>query len=229
MEMSNNRPLIIFGTGKIADVIVKYFRLESDRHVVGYTCEREYLHSDSHQGLPLIPFDEIETMFSPATHDLHIAVGYHRLNKARARLFGEAKAKGYNLPSFVSSRSWPGKSLVCGENCFVADGVSVEPGATIGHNVALWSNVVVGHHAAIQDHCWLAAGTVVGGGAVIGERCFAALNVTIGNEVTVGADSLLGARSLVTKSQPEKSVLIERDTERFRLDSEQFLRMSKLR
>lgn len=229
MKVSNNRPLIIFGSGKIATVITEYLRLESNTKVVAYTCESEFVHNNCHLGLPLIPFDEIEARYSPLTHDLHIAVGYHQLNQVRARLYWEAKAKGYHLPSFISSRSWPGGGLNCGENCFIADGVSVEPGACIGNNVALWSNVVIGHHATIHDHCWLAAGTVIGGGSTIGERCFAALNVTVGNEVTVGADSILGARSLVTKSQPENSVLIERDTERFRLDSTQFLRMSKLR
>ncbi len=227
--MEKDRKLVIYGTGKIAAVLADYFHRDSDYELVAFTCEAGFISGSEHDGLPLVPFDQAVNYFPPDCHEMHIAVGYHQLNRVRERLFHEAQAMGYRLASFVSSRSWPGKSLVCGENCFVADGVSVEPGATIGHNVALWSNVVIGHHAAIHAHCWLAAGTVMGGGAVIGERCFAALNVTIGNEVTVGADSFLGACSLVTKCQPAKSVLIERDTERFRLNSEQFLRMSKLR
>jgi sugar O-acyltransferase (sialic acid O-acetyltransferase NeuD family) len=221
--------LIVFGEGKIADVLVDYFRRDSEYEIVAFTCEASYASSIEHRGLPLVPFNEVVNRFPPDRHLMHIAVGYHDLNRVRERLFLEAKIMGYHLASFVSSRSWPGRGLACGENCFIADGVSVEPGAHIGRNVALWSNVVVGHHATIDDHCWLAAGTVVGGSAVLEARCFAALNVTVGNEVTVGADSFLGARALVTKSLPPKSVLIERDTERLRLDSEQFLRISKLR
>lgn len=227
--MNRTKKLVIFGAGKIAAVLADYFRRDSDYKLAGFTCEASFVASSEHDGLPLVPFDEVARRFAPDTHEMHIAVGYHQLNRARERIFEEAKAMGYRLASFVSSRSWPGKGLACGENCFVADGVSVEPGATIGNNVALWSNVVVGHHAQIHDHCWLAAGTVVGGSAVIEERCFAALNVTIGNEARVGADSFLGACALVTKSQPPRSVLIERDTERFRLDSGQFMKISKLR
>jgi acetyltransferase-like isoleucine patch superfamily enzyme len=122
-----------------------------------------------------------------------------------------------------------GPDAVVGENCFVADGVSLEAGARVGDNVALWSNVVVGHHAQIGNHCWIAAGTAIGGGTVIGDRCFVALNATIGNEVVVGADCILGARTLLTKSVADKSVLVEKDTELFRLDSDRFLRMSRLR
>ena len=229
LSTNKRRGLVIFGAGKIAAVLADYFRRDSDYELAGFTCEASFVAASEHDGLPWVPFDEVARRFAPDTHELHVAVGYHQLNRVRERIFDEAKTMGYRLASFVSSRSWPGKDLVCGENCFVADGVSVEPGAVIGNNVALWSNVVVGHHAHIHDHCWLAAGTVVGGSAVIEERCFAALNVTVGHEVTVGADSFLGARALVTKSQPPRSVLIERDTERFRLDSEQFMRISKLR
>lgn len=225
----NKKRLVMFGTGKIAEVLSDYIRRDSDYEIVAYTCDAAFVGAGEHDGLPLISFEQVDRQYPPKTHQLHIGVGYHQLNRLRERLFSEAKAKGYRLASFVSSRAWPGKDAAVGENCFVADGVSIEPGARIGNNVSLWGNVVVGHHAKIQDHCWLAAGTVIGGGSVVEDRCFLALNVTVGNEVTIGADSFLGARTLVTKSLARKSVVVERDTELFRLDSEKFLRISKLR
>lgn len=227
--MQKTRRLVIFGNGKIADVLADYFERDSGYEVVGYTCEADFVGSGEFRGRPVVPFDEVEQRFPPAGHDLHVAVGYHQLNRLRERLFAEAKDKGYRLASFVSSRSWPGEGLICGENCFVADGVSVEPGAILGDDVALWSNVVIGHHSTIGDHAWLAAGTVIGGSCKIGARSFLALNVTVGNEVAVGEDSLLGARTLVTKSLAPKTVVIERDSEPFRLDSERFLKISRLR
>jgi sugar O-acyltransferase (sialic acid O-acetyltransferase NeuD family) len=223
------KKLIVFGAGKIAEVLCDYIQRDSDYEVAAFSCETAFARTGEYCGLPLVPFDDIARLFPPDRYEMHIAVGYHQLNRLRERLFSEAKAKGYRLASFVSSRSWPGRDARVGENCFVADGVSIEPGASIGDNVSLWSNVVVGHHAQIRNHCWLAAGTVIGGGAVVEDRCFLALNVTVGNEVTVGADSILGARTLVTKSLAPKSVVVERDTELFRLDSERFLRISKLR
>lgn len=227
--MLKTKSLVIFGNGKIADVLADYFERDSGYKVVGFTCEADFVGGGKFRGLPVVPFDEVEQRFPPAEYDLHVAVGYHQLNRLRERLFAAAKGKGYRLASFVSSRSWPGDGLACGENCFVADGVSVEPGATLGDDVALWSNVVIGHHSKVGDHAWLAAGTVIGGGCEIGERSFLALNVTVGNEVVIGEDSLLGARTLVTKSLAPKTVVIERDSEPFRLDSERFLQISRLR
>lgn len=221
--------IIVFGAGKIAEILADYFRRDSEYEVAAFTCEADFVGAGEYCCLPLISFDDVARLFPPDRYGMHIAVGYHQLNRLRERLFFEAKAKGYRLVSFISSRSWPGRDAKVGENCFVADGVSIEPGATIGDNVSLWSNVVVGHHAQIRNHCWLAAGTVIGGGAVVEDRCFLALNATVGNEVTVGADSILGARVLVTKTLAAKSVVVERDTEPFRLDSEQFMRISKLR
>lgn len=223
--------LVIFGAGKIADVMSDYFSRDSDFQVVAHTCEPSFASDTHHRGLPLIPYDDLSRRFPPESCWLHVAVGYHQLNRVRERIFLDAKARGYRLASYVSSRSWPGKDAEAGlgENCFVADGVSLEAGAKIGSNVALWSNVVVGHHSEIRDHCWIAAGTAIGGSTIIGERCFLALNATVGNEVEIGADSLLGARTLVTRSLANKSVVVERDTEIFRLDSDRFLRISKLR
>ena len=223
------KKLVVFGTGKISDVLADYFQRDSNYEVVAYTTEAAHVTGKEHHGHPWVPFDEVERQFPPATHAMHIAVGYHQLNRVRERLLKEARAKGYQLPSFVSSRSWPGPGLACGDNCFVADGVSVEPGARVGENVALWSNVLVGHHSEIAEHAWLAGGTAIGGSTKIGARCFLGMNVTVGHEVTVGADCLLGARSLVTKSLPAGSVVIDRDTEVIRLNSEQFLRISKMK
>lgn len=223
------KKLLVFGAGKIADVLSDYFNRDSDYEISAYTCEGVFGTDAQYRGLPLVSFEDATRLFPPDRYFLHIAVGYHQLNRLRERLFVEARGKGYALASYVSSRCWPGQNAVVGENCFVADGVSLEAGARIGDNVALWSNVVVGHHAEIRDHCWVAAGTVIGGGSVVGERCFLALNATVGNEVVIGSDSILGARTLLTRSVASKSVLVERDTELFRLDSDQFLRISKLR
>ena len=221
--------VVIFGCGKIAHVLADYLRLDSGQLPVAFTCDREFAHAPTFLDLPLVPFDEIERAFPPDEYTMLVAVGYHDLNRLRARKCAEAKAKGYRLISYVSTRSWPGRAAAVGENCVVLDGVSVEPGTRIGDNVWLWSNVVVGHHTGIGDNSWLAAGTTIGGAAKIGANCFIGLNCTVGNEVSIGEMSIIGAASLVTKDQPAGSVVLTREAERIRLDSERFLRISRLK
>ena len=157
---------------KISDVLADYFERDSEYEIVAYTCEAAHVTGKEHRGLTLDCVRRDQRQFAPAAHAMHIAVGYHQMNRVRERLLNAARAKGYKLPSFISTRSWPGPSLACGDNCFVADGASVEPQARVGENVALWSNVLVGHHAEIANHAWLAGGASIGGASKIGERCF---------------------------------------------------------
>ena len=48
-------------------------------------------------------------------------------------------------------------------------------------------------------------------------------------ELTVGAESFIGAGSLITKNVAPKSVYITPDTQKFRLDSDAFMRLTKMR
>jgi len=220
---------VIFGVGKVADVLYRYVTFDRSYNIVGFTCDAEHIPADGRfHGLPAVPFDVVTANFPPQSCAMMIAVGYHRLNSLRASKFAEAKAKGYRLASYVSSRAFTGDWLKMGENCIILDNVGIEPGARLGDNVALWSNVTIGHHAVIGDHCWLAAHGIIGGNAAIGSRCFLGLNVTVGHQTTIGADSFLGAGVVVTKSAADSSVFVGRDTELFRLDSKKFLQISKM-
>jgi UDP-3-O-[3-hydroxymyristoyl] glucosamine N-acyltransferase len=107
--------------------------------------------------------------------------------------------------------------------------VTVQPGAKVGRNVALWSGVTVGHHSRVEDDCWIAAGATVGGSSVIGQGSFVGLNATVGHEVSIGRRCLLGARTLVTKPVADERVIADADSATLRLDSTRFLQISKLR
>jgi sugar O-acyltransferase (sialic acid O-acetyltransferase NeuD family) len=222
--------LVIYGTGKIAEVIYRYVAFDRAFNVVAFTCDAAWLPaSKTFHGKPVVAFEEVEHRYSPDRHSMLVAIGYHALNGVRATKFAEAKAKGYRLESYVSSRAFAGDWLQMGENCIILDNVGIEPGTRLGNGVALWSGVVVGHHSTVADHCWLAAESTVGGNAAVGERCFVGLGASIGHDITLGAECLLGAGARVSKSAGSGSVFVGRDTELFRLDSKQFMKVSKMK
>jgi len=227
------KKIVIFGVGKIADVAFHHITRDSQFEVVAFAVNRDWLPASSpgqclHKDRPLVAFEEVEQLFPANAFSMFVAIGYHELNAVRAQKYLEAKNKGYELVSYVSPRADTGPWQVMGDNCLILDGVGIQPGATIGNNVSVWNNSLVGHHSSIADHCWLAAGTTVGGASSIGARCFLGLNATVGGEVNIGSDSFLGGGSLVVKSAAEKSVFVERGTEKFRLDSTQFLKMTAM-
>jgi len=224
------KPIVVFGAGKVTEVVYRHVRFQGEREVACFTTDPAFVPENGvFQGLPVVPFDRVERDYPPGQFDLLVAVGYQELNAVRRRIFEQAKAKGYDLASFVSRRAAYGDWLEIGESCIILDHVSIEPGVKIGKNVVLWSGILVGHHTVIEDHCWVAGHAVFGGSVKLGTGSFVGLGAVIGNEVEIGSQSFLGAGVVLTKCADPKSVFVQRDTERFRLDSDHFLRISKIR
>jgi len=221
------KPLVLFGSGKIAEVLLYFFRNHSDREVVACTTDRSFLPQSDWNGLPAVPFDEVARSHPPETHDMFVALGYQDLNGLRARKCAEARALGYKLPSYVHPDSGLPRDCVHGDNCFIMSQVLVHPRVKLGNNVFVWSGAMVGHHSTVGDNCWLTSCCNVSGVVTLGDNCFLAVNSTVAHSVRVGADCFIGANALVTKCSGDGEVFLAEASKPFRLNSRQFLRMSR--
>lgn len=220
--------VVIFGAGKIAEVAYFYLKNDSSYEIAAFTVDKEALRKTELWGLPIIPFEEVVEKYPPDQFKMFVAVGYQNLNRFRAKKYTEAKEKGYELISYLSSRACNLGEVEIGDNCLILENQAIQPCSKIGNNVTMWSGNHIGHHSTIQDHCFITSQIVISGNTVIEPYCFIGVNATIGHEITIGRESIIGAGCLITKSAKEKSVFIRKDTERFRLDSETFLRFASL-
>ena len=221
--------IVIFGAGKIADEAYFYLTNDSPHEVVAFTVDREHLNASEKLALPVVAFEDVVRTYPPGDFKMFVAVGYQDLNKFRARKYEEAKAKGYELISYVSSRASNFGNVEIGDNCFVLEFVTIQPCSSVGNNVFLWSGNHVGHHASVGDHCYVAGQVVISGNTKIEPYCFIGVSATLGHEITIGSESFIGAGSLITKNVAPGSVYITPDTQKFRLDSASFLRLTKMR
>ena len=221
--------IVIFGAGKIADEAYFYLTNDSAHDVVAFTVDREHLPANEKLGLPVVAFEDVVDRYPPADFKMFVAVGYQDLNKLRARKYEEAKAKGYELISYVSSRASNFGNVEIGDNCFVLEFVTIQPCSKIGNNVFIWSGNHIGHHASVGDHCYIAGNVVISGNTRVEPYCFIGVSATLGHEIIVGADSFIGAGSLITKNVAPGSVFIVPDTPKFRLDAASFLRLTKMK
>lgn len=218
------KKLIIFGQGLYAEIAHQYFTDDSDYEVVISTVDDDYRKQDEYLSTPMVNFSNIENIYAPSEFDLFIAVSYTEMNHLRKRIYYEAKQKGYNLPSYVSSRcSWMTKYPI-GDNCFIFEDNTIQPFTKIGNNVILWSGNHIGHHGQIKDHNFVSSHVVISGQCVIEENCFIGVNSTIGHKVTIGKESLIGAGSVITRDTeegsvyvPQKSIKLDRHSRSFRL------------
>ncbi|MGE0753998.1 MAG: acetyltransferase [Alphaproteobacteria bacterium] len=221
--------LVIFGIGKIGQVALHHFRHDSGYQVAGFVVDKQYVtEARQYDGLPLVDFAEAEKHFDPAEHHMFVAVGYHGLNQMRRQRCEQARAKGYRLANYISSDNKHISNAMLGDNNFIMSGEPLQPKTRIGSGCFIWTNALVGHHSQLGDYCWVTSGVVIGGNCRIGDHCFLGLNATIGHEVTVGKDCLIGAGALISKDAQEGGVYIAAETARFRLTSQQFLKMNTL-
>jgi sugar O-acyltransferase (sialic acid O-acetyltransferase NeuD family) len=228
------KPLVIFGLGVVADVVYHHFKRDGEYDIKAFTVDSAWLDSTPgekqvYQDLPVVPFETVQDSFDPATVSMFVAIGYHGLNTIRAQKCREAKAKGFTLVSYISPKANIGPWLKIGYNCLILDGVGVQPGVEIGNNVSIWNNSLIGHHSKVEDDCWLAAGATLGGLMTLGAGSFVGLNATLGGDIKIGASSFIGAGAVILKSAEPKSVFIQPNNEKFRLNSDEFLRITTLR
>ena len=221
--------IVIFGAGKIADQAYFYLTNDSPHQIAAFTVDGQYINEQKKLALPLVPFEEVQDRYPAGDFQMFIAVGYQDLNRFRARKYQEAKEKGYELISYVSSRAANVGQVEVGDNCFVLEFAVIQPCAKVGNDVFIWSANHIGHHASVGDHCYIAGNAMISGKTAIEPYCFIGVSATIGHEITIGRESFIGAGSLITKSVEARSVFIAQDTPRYRLDSESFQRITKMR
>lgn len=217
--------VVIFGTEKMAELAHFYFAHDSEYEVVAFTANEQYIIDKQFNGLPLVPFEEVETKYPPDKFKMFIAIGYKKLNTLRAQIYFQAKDKGYELTSYISSKATCWGDTEIGDNCFILENQVLQPFITIGNNVIIWSGNHFGHNVVIGDHCWLASHIVVSGNVRIDPYCFIGVNASFRDGVTVGRESIIGAGALILGNVKDKSVYIAKQTELYRLNSEQFERM----
>lgn len=216
--------VIIYGNGRIAKIIYQFLKKEFE--VVAFTVDKDCINDETIESLPLIPFDEIENIYSPSKHKMIIAVGYLKMNQVRASKYDEAKNKGYSFINYIHSSVEMHDNIVIGDNNIILDHATIQPYSKIGSSNFIWSNAVVAHGSEVGDTNWITSGVVISGDSTIKSNCFLGVNATIGHNVIIEDENFIGANTLVTKSTQQKEVYVSRDGEKFRLDSQRFLQFT---
>lgn len=212
-------PLVIFGTGEIAQLAHFYFKSDSKYEVVAFTVDSAFKTDSFFCDLPVIAFEELPSQFSPKRNELFVALSYSGLNSVRKEKYLAAKALSYRIASYISSRATILNNGHIGENCFILEDNTVQPFVIIGNNVTLWSGNHIGHHSTIKDHCFIASHVVVSGGVTIGEQCFIGVNATLRDHIVIGEKCVIGAGALLLADAKPGGVYIGSDAERSKVPS----------
>ena len=198
--------LVLFGAGDIARLAHHYFTRDSPHDVVAFTVDAEYRDADTFLGLPLVDFDDVVDAYPPREHAMFIALSYAQMNSVRAAKYAAAKERGYELVSYVSSRSTFLSDHPVGDNCFILEDTTIQPFVEIGNDVTIWSGGYIGHDSRIDDHAFIASHIVVSGHCHVGDHCFLGVNATLHDNVSIAPRTLVAAGATVAKDTEPDSV-----------------------
>ena len=205
--------VVIFGASQWAELAHFYLTHDSPHDIVGFTLDRDYLQESEFKGLPIVPFEELEQHFAPAEFKLFIPISFKRMNHARADKYYDARRRGYQLISYISSRATVFPGFECGDNCFILEDNTIQPFVKIGSNVVLWSGNHIGHHSVIKDHVMITSQVVISGACTIEEYCFLGVNSTVRDETVIARETLIGMDVTILKDTSEFQVYKARGSE----------------
>jgi sugar O-acyltransferase (sialic acid O-acetyltransferase NeuD family) len=203
-----NHKLVIIGDGETAELAYDYFAADTDFEVVGFSVEGAYLKKQTLLGLPVVPFESVQDIFSPQTHYAFVAVSFTQLNRLRRRLLNTAKSKGYPICSYISPNAYIGTQTKIGENCFILEGAIIQRGAKLGDNVTVWSASFIGHRSTVAADCFVGAHVAVSGFCSVGSGCFLGVNSCLAPGVKIAESCVVGAGAVVISDTETAKVYV---------------------
>ena len=193
--------VIIFGLRDIASIAHYYLKHDSPHEVVAFSVSHSYMPDcPSFEGLPVVAFEEVEKHLSPSEYFFFVPMTHRKMNRLREAVYNQARAKGYSLISYISSRAtiFPGTEI--GQNCFILENNVIQPFATIGNNVMMWTGNLVGHHAQVKDHVFFSSHVVLAGHCIVEPNCFFGLHATIRDGLHIAEGTYVAMCAAVVKN-----------------------------
>ena len=103
-------------------------------------------------------------------------------------------------------------SVVIGNNVEIGANTTIDRGTientVIGDNTKIDDLVMIGHNCRVGQGCLIVSQVGIAGSCVIGDRVVIAGQAGLADHIEIGSDTIIAAQAGVTKSFPEKSIVV---------------------
>jgi len=103
-------------------------------------------------------------------------------------------------------------SVIIGNNVEIGANTAIDRGTIentiIGDNTKIDDLVMIGHNCRIGKGCMIVSQVGIAGSCVIGDRVVIAGQAGLADHIQIGNDTIIAAKAGVTKSFPEKSIIV---------------------
>mgnify|MGYP004449715443 FL=1 len=180
----NAKNIVLFGTNDWSDMICFYMQQDERYNPVAYTVDRAYLESETRNGLPVVPFENIEELYPTDNYEIMICLGYTKMNTFREAKIKECVDKGYRIASYVHPTAIVLTDKV-GVGNLIMEGAIVGYACNVGNHNIISYGARIGHNTTIGDYNFVAGGCTTGGEVTIKNNCMLGLNCTVRNCITL--------------------------------------------
>jgi sugar O-acyltransferase (sialic acid O-acetyltransferase NeuD family) len=199
--------VVIFGQLDTAELAHYYLTNDSPHEVVAFTVHGKYIQDKQWKGLPVVPYEDLQELYSPDDFKLFAPMTGQNMNRNREKVYLEGKEKGFEYISYVSSKATVFNNKI-GENCFILEDNTLQPFTNIGNNVVLWSGNHIGHHGEIKDHVFFTSQAVLSGHCTVEPYSFFGVNSTIRDGITIARGTLVAMAAAIVKNTEEWGVYV---------------------
>lgn len=191
-----NRPVIIYGAGGHAAVLIDTLRLLR-REVLFIIDDDPTTHGQSIDGLEVRGDASILNRHRPAELELANAIGSVEAVIARREKFLELRERGFEFATIIHPAAVVAASALLGHGAQIMAGAVVQPRTTLGDNTLINTRAAVDHDSAIGDHAHVAPGATLSGSVTVGESTHIGVGASVIQGVTIGARATVGAGAVV--------------------------------
>lgn len=187
--------VIIIGTTNFSRLIYQLMHQENDANVLAFTTYRDFKDTDEFTGLPVVAFEDLETLYDMSSTYVLNTIGYSHMNAIREKVYNDCVEKGYKIYTYVSKNACVYSDIPENSGCIIMPGVFIGPYVSMGVSNIFVSNCIITHEIELGNFNFIGAGTVVSGDVKIENRCFTGSNSTIKNGIHLEDCTLLGSGS----------------------------------
>lgn len=115
---------------------------------------------------------------------------------------------GIRLATLIDHRA------VVSSNCTILPGAIIFPFCYIAHDVTIGENTVVHASAIVENdckvgsNCFISLNSFIGSKSTVNNDCFVGPSAVLRDKIVIGANTIIGMGSVVTKNCAEKSIYV---------------------
>lgn len=114
-------------------------------------------------------------------------------------------SKGGNFINLIHKKAVLRQNVKLGEGIIIGQGSLISTDVTIGNFSQIMSYCILGHDVAVGNYCRIGDYAFLGGFTQIKDNVFIAVRSTLLDRIVVGANSAIGAGSVVIKNVKENT------------------------